>query len=354
MRIGILTWFFAANYGAKLHSYALQQIIESMGHECEFIRFIPKISHKINIYSNLNFPYRKKHPILILNGLRRMNRIQKFQNNYSVSKPVHSVEEIDALGYDLIIIGSDEVINLSHPLFNEVYYGVGILKTPVATYAPSSGQTDTSSRLPDEYRTSLEKMIAISARDVHSQKLLENNHKGKVNLVLDPTLLFDFSEVSVPIPEKKYILIYSFDDLDVYSDDLLQFAEEQKLRLVAIGRYVKWAHVSMDVISVPQWLGAFRGAEYVVTDSFHGTVFALKNGVPFIIVKRSDKINKIADFVASMGIDINFYSKSYGISKYLNKKFNYDQINDRLGIMVQESINYLNLVLSNVSNNKEG
>ena len=82
----------------------------------------------------------------------------------------------------MIILGSDEVFNLEHPLFDPIYYGVG-LKTVCMTYAPSSGQCNEDMDITDEMKKSLMRMVSISARDMHTKSLIQHNVKKNVDLV---------------------------------------------------------------------------------------------------------------------------------------------------------------------------
>lgn len=127
---------------------------------------------------------------------RGMARMIKFINTnklYIKSKRVKSAREIDELGYDCIILGSDEVFNITHPAFDPIYYGVG-LTTKCITYAPSAGQCPSDFNMDASIIQSLEKLYRIAVRDTHTQCLIKSNSDQKVDLVVDPTFLYDFSK----------------------------------------------------------------------------------------------------------------------------------------------------------------
>lgn len=346
MKIGILTWYFGHNYGAKAHSYALMKIVESLGYSCEMIHYFPKGSLRVQVRSNLNYPDRFKHPVLLTRVLIRCFKFHLARNKYKESPRVSSSEEIERLKYDKVILGSDEILNILHPMHENIYYGVGI-NTEKFLYAPSSGQTETNTRLEADCVNSLNDCIGLSARDEHTKELIENNIGKSVQITLDPTLLYDFHDVGVKNwKHEKYILIYSFDPLDNYEDRIAEYVTKNNLKVYCLGRYSKKADKNFDTASFDLWVEMFRHAELVITDSFHGTVFSIKNNKPFVICSRPDKVNKIMDLVSELGINNSFYSKEMTIEEYLNKPIDYYTVNKVLEQKKKKSLEYLERCLS--------
>lgn len=341
MRVGILTWFFAGNYGAKAHSFALQQYIKSLGHECEFVQYYPSNAKVLNLKMNIGRQHTKGKLIPIMKGMVRCYRFNSWNKNYSKSHLVKNAHEIDDLGLDLIILGSDEVFNTIHPLFDSTYYGVGILKTPCITYAPSAGQDDCTKKLPIELTQSLNKMKYVSARDTNTKKLLENNCNKQVAEVVDPTMLYNFSDITSDFPESNYILIYSFNSWDEYAEQIKQYGREKNLKIISIGKTRTWADKSYDAISFTNWLGAFQKADVVVTDSFHGLVFAIKNKKQFVTLSRHDKINKINNLLQSFNIEREFYNGKRDLASYLDDFIQYDVVYKDIEERVVFSKNYI-------------
>lgn len=351
MRVGIMTWFYGHNYGAQLHSYALQQTVLGLGHECVMISFYPHNLAKKNILMNLNYKDRKKHPCLAMRCLMRNLNFYRNRNAlFNQSQRVHTASEIDELKCDVIILGSDEVFKISHPYFDPLFYGVGI-KTPCIAYAPSAGQTDTATVLPDSIKVALKKIRALSVRDFYTKELIQSNTGLNATVVLDPTLLYDFEGFSNEFPEKNYILVYSFDTLDEYRSRIQEYASEHALSIICVGRYCNWANNSYDSVGVKDWAGAFEKASVVVTDSFHGTIFAIKNRKPFIVVGRSDKLNKIDALLNDAGIVRPYYDGRISVEQYLSNMVDYMDVSKRLDTKKLESLSFLNGALSNVKRN---
>jgi len=314
MQIGILTWFFGANYGAKAHSYALQQVLKELGHDSEFIAFYPKGYKVLNYKMNLDENHREKSLIKTLNGVKRVQVFNSFNKHFAISKEVHNAQEIDSLGLDCIILGSDEVFNTKHPLFHELYYGVGI-HTPLIAYAPSSGYIDVNEKLPGAVCDSLKMTKALLVRDYHTMNLIKNNTGQNAHVVLDPTLLYDFKDLQSTRPNSSYILVYTFSKWNEYGKKFREYAGHENLDIISVGRYCKWADKSYDMADLSQWLNLFKGAEFVITDSFHGVVFAIKNRKNVLLLGRADKTNKINDLFHLFDVEKKFY-KGEAISQY--------------------------------------
>lgn len=343
LKIGILTWFFGTNYGAKLHSFALMKTIQNMGHECFIIDYRPENYLKTNFWMSLNFQKRSRHPILVLKALNRWKKFNSFNEKYNLTKRVYTANEIDSLGLDVIVLGSDEIFNLDHVLSQSIYYGVGIKNTKLITYAPCSGFLDIQIELPEEIKTSLNKMYCISSRDEHTKKLIENNVNRNVEVVADPTLLYDFRPISNPFKENNYILLFSFSPWDEYQNEIKKYAKQKGKRVISVGRFCSWADHSYVDISVGDWLGAFEGADFVITDSFHGLCFAIKNHKEFLVLGRSDKTNKINDLLMMLHIERPIYDGGEDLYQMLltNEEIDYSLVEHTIKEMKVKSINYL-------------
>ena len=116
MKIGILTWFFADNYGARAQSFALQKTLEASGHNVEMINYVPFKNKILNLKMCLSHPGCKINPIKIVRDLIRHLFFQRDKSIYNISTAVRSAQSINELHYDFVILGSDAIFNLLHPM----------------------------------------------------------------------------------------------------------------------------------------------------------------------------------------------------------------------------------------------
>lgn len=346
MRIGILTWYFAFNYGARAHSLALYNTLVEMGHEVELINFPSKRSFRMAMNTCTQFENRKKHPLVLARCMRKMVRFYIQRGQYHTSRIVRNAAEIDSLRYDLIICGSDEVLNQKHKLYNDLYYGVG-LKTPKMMYATSAGVVTPETLLSSQINKSLQEMKAIGVRDLTTQQLIAYNTSLEPQLVLDPTWLYEFPKMARKHCEP-YILVYSFGKLDEYSAQIRQYAAEKSWKIYCVGRLCKWADKSFISADLNEWLEMYQYAELVVTDSYHGFIFALKNEKEYVLIKRSDKTNKTDGLIVFLDIPRTYLSEKDTLSKYLKEPINYALLRGRIEERRKDSIEFLTNTISEV------
>lgn len=341
MKIGILTWYSACNYGARAHSYALRKTVESLGHECIMVAFRPTNEKRVNFRSNVGKNHIYLHPHRMIKAYLRCQNFEKQISMNPVSTQVYLGADIDKLGLDLLILGSDEIFNVAHPTFDPIYYGVGVKEVPIITYAPSSGQYDVNSNLSEDIKKSLERILALSARDQHTVDLIYNNINKKAEIVADPTILYDFETECVKPKWSKYLLVYAFDSWDEYKNEIKKFAHDKNLKVLSLGQHRMWADVNYDLATVPEWFGAFKYADYVITDSFHGSVFATKYHKQFCLLGRSDKLNKINDFLSDAGIERAYYLPDISLSEYFSNIIDFSVAEENLKLLKEKSVKYL-------------
>jgi hypothetical protein len=339
-KIGIMTWYFGANYGALAQSIALHNTINSLGYESLMINYKPK--HYIQTIINVNLPPLRKRlfqPAKILNGFGKCYKLSD-NSKFRTSKRVNTAEDIDSLGLECVVLGSDAIFNTDHPLCSQLYYGVNI-KTKKITYSPSCEYLNENTKLPRKYVDSLLEMKAISVRDINTFKLIKNN-TGIVPLItLDPTFLFDFSSYCKKFIQGKYILIYSFSEWNEYKEQIIAYAKGEKLKIVSIGNTLKWADFSYPKASFEDWVSSFTNANFVMTDSYHGTIFSIKNKKQIVLCGREDKKSKILSLLVELGISIDMY-KGENVGEYLkSNQIEYCRVQNNIDEEKSKSINYL-------------
>lgn len=349
-KIGILTWYYAMNHGARAHTYALLHTLRNLGHDAEIIAYRSWRSYlEVEPYwfVSRNVP-------LMLRRFRYRMYFKKTEAEFKyLSRKVHSAKEIDKLGYDLIILGSDEIFNINHLISSKdyTYFGVGIRKTPMITYAVSCGQSAENTKWPEEVIDSIKRIRALSVRDKNSQKVVKANTGINSELVLDPTLLYDFSELNDPEWKyKDYVLIYTFGGIEKYKDEIISYARDSKLIMICVGNKFDWADICVQYPKQETWYAAFAGASLVITNSFHGTIFAIKNRVPFVNILMADKETKISNLLRQFGIifEERLMTNERSIEKCNANVLNFEKIDDEIRANNERSIKWLQSVVENI------
>ena len=341
--IGIMTWYYGANYGALAQSLALYKTIQPLGYDCRLINYKPKTYLKT--IKNTNLPSNKELYKVkrVINGIIKIKNLSTTQF-FKTTKRVHSAEEINKLELDCIVFGSDAIFNVKHPLCDDLYYGVGI-KCRKVTYSPSCEFLNPDYELSESYKKSLNEMTSISVRDTNTYMLVRNNTGLVPQITLDPTFLYDFHDIDKKICKSRYMLVYAFSSWDEYCLPIIKYAKEHKLKILCLGQELKWADKSVENATFEEWITAFRHADCVVTDSFHGTVFSLKNKKQIVLCGRNDKKAKIASLLHQFDIDISIYNGE-NLTNYLaENRIDYSEKQKNINYEIEKSMKYLRQAL---------
>ena len=354
MKIGILTCYYAYNYGGILQAYALQEYLKSKGHVVEFVNYNNKTVKDYYRYVNLKkIPTNRllsclKYVITSLSRLPfRVVRYKRMQNFIDNNIVVASSENIDC--YDLIIVGSDQVWNIDITGGLDAYYWGDIPAKSIVSYAASFNKDHIPSFLVSEIKKKLANFKAISVREDTLKDIFQPLTDKKINIVLDPTLL---APVSIwnqfshkVVLNRKYILVYALRDEDKLMSSLRLLQQETHLDYVLIRGAETWKYSKhiKQFADPSDFVSLFQNAEYVITTSFHGTVFSILFHKIFYTLKCCDGNNsRVESLLKSVGL------KDRLVDKYpeggVLQTINYAAVDKMLLAYRQQSIEYLDNV----------
>ena len=297
MNISIVTQALLDNYGGLLQNFALQRVLKSMGHSPRTIDYRPLT----NFYSE--FPrvfgsWLKTVYLFVFKGVRRdfaRFRQSKKRNpifdsfvsqwiDVSAQTSQYSYEQLKNEKSDAIIVGSDQVWRPSMNLCVEDMYlrfAKDISARRIA-YAASFGvnEWEYTEKQTKECSALAKKFKAISVREESGVDMCKENLDVDATWVLDPTLLLkkgDYLKIceNVTASSKPYLAAYVLNMSDSIRKECEQVAAEKGMELKM------FSADSKATLTIPEWLAMFRDASYVVTDSFHGTVFSIIFGKEF-------------------------------------------------------------------------
>lgn len=323
MKIGIMTFHWADNYGAVLQAYALQTYIASLGHDVEIIDYRPSWAADTNPVVR---PKSLKDSLRYFDEKQRRRPFVRFRKKYlklSYEK-YRSLEDLNGRckGYDIIITGSDQVFNpdiiAPNGKLDEAYllnFGSGFEKV---AYAASFGNSTLEKKYFERFRGLLGDFKYIGVREESGIEILRNLGLGSV-AVPDPTFLIDdFSALKLPAKRScraKYVfeMIFSVTELSSKVGAIVKKMSCSAKTMPMINLRQRLHGTKGMLNPSPQnWIAAIRDAQFVVTDSFHCTVFCLLNHTPFISVSLagwgSDWSERIRYLLQSVGINGNLVS----------------------------------------------
>lgn len=302
MKVGILTFHNAYNYGAVLQTYATQEIVKSRGHEVEIINYHNK---KVDRHYVKKIPRRKFYRIpLALIGKyffnKRKEAYERFIDKYlHITKEVlRSAENVTLDKYDVILIGSDQLWNKKITGgWDKMYWGE--FKTSFATrkvaWSVCMNYTDLNEDDILFIKKHLENFDLISVRESDLLSFISTLTSKKVYQTLDPTLVLPaqkWDEVCHEVKEKGYIAVYAVKDEEKVIAFARSIASKQNKPLVIIRSYSKWYFTSenKEYAGPDDFLSYIRHADMVVTTSFHGTVFSIIYQKQFICPVFRDNV----------------------------------------------------------------
>lgn len=319
MKVGVITFHSAHNFGASLQTWALQKVLKKNSHEAGVIHYHPDVID--NLYNPIksNDPKEIKKTVKKLNktagGRDRLLRYDKYtrfiREHFNLLGDYKTYDDLvnADLGLDAYITGSDQVWNDDHiGGYNPAYFLEFVPSNAIKmSYAASIGKNEIPMKYHSDVKHALESFDAISVREETAKNAIEPLTDKEVNVVLDPTLLLekeDYEEIKeFPDPNEKYILVYMME----HNPDVIKFANKisKAVGLPIIQRRPKKYFVNeikgCYTCTPGEFLGLVENAEYVITNSFHGTVFSLIYQKPFVSMLHSGTGSRTTDLLKVVG-----------------------------------------------------
>lgn len=301
-----------------------------------------------NDYSNKFLAKLKKVDKYLLNRIRHKIILKKqwrIFDDFRREKLGITVKN-NEMQYDVCIIGSDEVFNCTIDSkwgFTSQLFGNVKQAKSVITYAASCGST-TYEMLPDDVKNIIKNCInrvtMLSVRDENSFEFIKRLSGISANIHLDPVVVGDFSNEieSIDNPEKlptKYCVIYSYANRFDNGSEIAvikSFCESHGMEIISLGAPQMWV-TKHYALSPFELLKAFHMAEYVITDTFHGTIFSAKYARKYSIIVRDSNKNKLNDLIERLNIQSHLLTDIKEIEKDF---YNNDETKDNILIKCEE------------------
>lgn len=299
-KIGILTFQCAHNYGAILQCYALQEMIKAKGYDVQVIDYRPQSMRYYYYFAWGRFaPW---HPCTLIKNLvyftRRVKRYKAFNDFIGKYLNLSSRTILNSLPqhYDVVIIGSDQLWNPQNSLgkYDNYYWGnfKSGVRPRIISYAVSMGK---AWKFVDwiKIRSLLNNFDAISVREKYLENLLAEKCHKQATTVLDPTLLQERSfwlnqskEIEI---EKPYLFFYQARANKLAYKYAKRQAKLMNLDLICLSADIMSDNSRVAINSNPiDFLNLVRHASYVLTTSFHGTVFCCQFHKDFSTIRLDD------------------------------------------------------------------
>lgn len=375
MKIGILTQPLNNNYGGLLQAYALKEVLQSLGHE---VIIINRQSKKVSTFRKYGSVVksiligRTIAPNVLLNESFKeeiSRETRKFREKF-IPNLTHLItnnegmHDLNNMGFDAYVVGSDQCWRPRYsPSIRNYFLDFAINDNGVKriAYAASFGVSHWEFTDEDTAACSelLKRFDAISVREDSAIDLIKNKlERTDAIHVLDPTMLLNKEHYNDLVESENAPA--SPGNLNVYvldktpEKDKLVRQIEAKLQLKAFEilpvkrlNEQKVTKDNMEDFVYPNpasWIRGFQDAKFVVTDSFHGTVFSILHNVPFVVIGNIERgLSRFQSLLKLFGLEDRLITDvdPIKIEYFTDKKIDWARVNKILDKEREKSLEFL-------------
>jgi len=365
MKIALLTFHNAINYGAALQVYASQKAIQDLGVDCEIIDYVNE--HRKNAYNTFEYAKKDLKEKKIVSSLKYFvgslfmsSRRKKFLDFYNknlvcTNKQFTSSEEAKSLNgsYDKFIVGSDQVWNYKNN-GADFSYLLDFVEddNQKISYSSSFGLASIPDNLKDKYVENLNKIKYLSTRENFGVILINDLVGRKAELVLDPVFLLDknqwLSMCKKSEAKEKYIFAYTN-----RSEQLEDFLKRTSYPMANKKVYKISRHLTLQDFLSPQvkicysispveFIETISNAELVVSASFHCIAMSIILNTPFIAVLTGDqgKDERVLNILKIAGLENRILTNSMTAADIVSP-INYQLVEERVSKYIYSSREFL-------------
>lgn len=369
--IGLVSYHREPNYGTMLQAYALAAAINSLGKECEYINYRPvyqclwivaTVRRLAAAAYHLVWPPHGEFDYYKSPAFANIKRkYEEFHRRHIAASPrIYNADTIVQANqkYEYFIVGSDQTwsryMNREATTINFLPFVTASEKRH--SYAPSIGSIHLTDDYKERLRRELMGFASLSCRERENCVMLSQLLGRPVEYVVDPTLLLkpeDWKRIEKrPMQGERYILAYILGTKECITEFAERLGREKGMSVYYIltrPEYCGRPHVLEDV-GPEEFVGLVHDAEYVVTDSFHGSMFSInfcrnfycfakRSVAPGEITYDNDRI---LSFLRELGLTERFREDGDG---NFSEDIDYDNVLSTLEKLRQSSWLYLSSIL---------
>ncbi len=342
-RVGLLSIPRYYNYGTQLQLFALKTAIESAGYDCEVLDYVKRFVDPAPIRRRLANVALRPHRLFV--GARERAYAKYVEKREAAGLELSKQFEIDTLDlsgprytepadflaappdHDAFVVGSDQLWNPLGHLGDEAFFLKFAPPERRIAYAPSLGVSELDPEARAWIRQGVEGMTHLSVREETGARLVEEVSGRRPAVVVDPTLLVEGERWEAESRASRYATGDYVLQYTLAGDRYIRDQGDAIARALGCPRVVIPKH-RRDVLStrsnvVNAWdvgprefLDLFRRARFVLTDSFHGTIFSVRFGRPFFSFRRygeaAGTFSRIEDFLGRIGLENRIADRKSG------------------------------------------
>lgn len=366
LKIGIITYHCAYNYGAVLQAYALQTKLNLQGFNTELIDFRPSSivdGYKEQVMTNskraILYKIIRRKNFLHSQNIRKkryaafddfiVKQIKLSKEKFSTTTELQE----NTLDYDIYICGSDQIWN-SRFNGNEHAYFLSFVKdgSLKIAYAPSFGVEKISEAECQIIKPLLSNFIALSTREEHGVKLLNGQLKLEATHVLDPTLLLEreqwmeMSSSNTPMIKQRYVFLYIIGAPDIVLKKINLFVKSSNIKLIFVGigpllQPTRTPYIDMSDVGPTAFINLLINADYVCTNSFHGLALSILFNKKFAIIFNKSLNSRMESLLKMCKMESQLYDPTIKLQKEQFENINFEFANSVIKEEKEKSLKFL-------------
>lgn len=352
--IGILTFHHVYNYGAVLQAYGLQQFLKSNGYEVSIINiktFHRKKPGAFGVKSAMSCVMKKGYYQSYLDSRNKAIKFDRFCSDYLLlSKKFDDLNQFENqnTAINTFVVGSDQIWNpkFGTKAMNTYFLSEVSNKRKKISYAGCIGSSVVDFKTLNQYSNLIQEFDHISVRDEFTKEYLDKIVKKNVDLVVDPSLLIDWSEKYVDLTHfnlpPEYIFVYGISNNT--EKILYSLKNEFNLPIVTVGMENEDKSYASDFVlndvGPLEWVELIKHSSYVVTKSFHGLMFALNFSKQVLIISTGfPAISRLEDICKRLNIGHIIVENEKDLRRFHNLEniINYDVVAENIQEKIMNS-----------------
>ena len=382
-KAGVCVRYDCDNFGSMLQIFAMQNAIRNCGWDYELIRYDKRtpLFYILNTTRIFN-PYfmkgkldafqkarkLKSRPQIQAGNKTRNRYIADYRNEYigpysPVYKGYHNLVK-GAENYDAVIVGSDQLwtpAGIKSKFYNLLFVPKHIRKISFSTSFGVGEIPRPQRKMTKQY---LERIDYISVREIRGAEIVKGLTGRNATVALDPTLLYSGEEWKAYFPEKRmcktpYIFAYFLGNNEKHREEVEELKQKTGLMIVTVPfmdifveRDLTFGDQRLFNVGPVEFLNLIRGAEYICTDSFHGSVFSILNHKKFITFNRTANNSKqtrnsrIDSLFHLLGLEKRRYREGMNLFSSINEEIDYSAVDQKLAELRKKTFNFLDEALN--------
>lgn len=359
MKIGILTYHRAHNYGAMLQAYALRHFLAKKYSDVSFVDYWPRYhaeEYKLLPFLRSGISFAARVRIFAVTAVNLTYHIRRYFRFIAFARDRLGLQrnkcDESKRGCDCVVYGSDQIWR-RHTYkdftgFDSAYFGDDSISAKVKiTYAASMGAVNLSEKDHEWLLIQAQRFNSISVRENDLQKILVDGLGSKqIVKVLDPVFLVDRKEwqsiADSDYSKPGYVLLYLLNPSKKAKELAGRIAKERNLRLVEIGGGITPISESKCFVrdaGPVEFISLMLNADFVVSTSYHGVVFSIIFEKQFLATGMGNNSSRVRTLLGELKIAEKYLDEDENLDHFT--EIDYGVVNERLDDLKQKSRSYL-------------